>query len=121
MLNLEKNTSIKNNLDYVLVPMHKLTSHKLIQNEIKTICNISDLPSEILNSRFFFEVKTKNRDGINIDVKFYGDKASEYKEDTRKIESIKIRFLLSYFAASKEYQKLNNKITIPVSSDTKNK
>lgn len=117
MINLEKSADIKNNLEYVLVPMHKLTTHKLIKNDIKSLCDISDLPSEILISRFFFEIKIRDAEDINKEVKFYGNKAFEYNNDTREVLSIKIRFLLSYFAASKEYQKINNKITIPVNSD----
>lgn len=111
MLNLEKNINLQSRFEYVLVPMHKLTAHKLIKENLIYVKEICDLPKEILNNRFFFNIKLQGENEIKT-IEIYGSNYSSIINNNFKIINIKIKFLLNYYAASKEYQKLNNKIIL---------
>lgn len=113
MLNLESKLDVNSKIkEYILVPMHKLTSHKLIKEDLVYVSDICDLPNEILCYRFFFDIKIKDNNCNFLNIKFYGNEACKFKEDKNIITDIKIRFLLNYLAASKEHQKVNNKIIL---------
>ncbi|BCL65855.1 hypothetical protein IOLA_223 [uncultured bacterium] len=47
-----------------LVPMHKLTAHKLIEEDLVFVKDICYLPKEILNNRFFFHIKLQEENEI---------------------------------------------------------
>ena len=113
MNKLEQGAEIKNKNIYTIVPMHKLTNHKLILDYIKDINCLYWLPDKILYNRFYFEIKTDDLSKEAYNGIHLKDKILFWqKEKTNKIIlSFKIRYFLLFDAASKEHQKQSSKIT----------
>lgn len=112
MLNLDSKALLQNKSEFVIVPMHKLTSHKLIQEDLKFVSDILELPDEIFSKRFFFDLKIQSEDSDNTNIKCYGDECQLLKNNNNRIGNVKIKFLINYYAASREYQKPQNKIIL---------